>query len=420
MISSDSTGKRAFRPIVLGADVLGYSYTRQFHEVYGIDSIVLAQFDIKVTSCSKYCDYRIVDGVDNEASLLAYLRGTILPECQKQGVVPLLVGSGDFYAELLSKNKDELEGLGFAVPYNDYSLFHTITMKEQFYAICEKLGIPYPKTWLVPCSDGLESIEGLPLLSDAVIDEHAYPMIVKPANSAEWHYAQLEDKHKIYSVDSPAQMRKLIDDIKASGYSKYMLVQECLEDHDESLHSVTVFCEKGEMVLGRVGHVVVQDHRPEAIGNPLCILGEDRPDLLECAARFCREVGYEGYGNFDVMDDSKGNPHFLEINARPGRNTYYMTLAGVPFVKPIVEKYVYGNDPRETLSPAERACDREFLFCVPPVRNVRKKIQGNELLTRFDHAVSSGLAKSPLLNSDDAFMQKLYARLNWINYHNKL
>lgn len=419
MSSSDLNRNRAFKPIVLGADVLGYSYTRQFHEVYGIESIVLAQFDIKVTSCSKFCDYRMVEGVDNEASLLAYLRGTILPECQAQGVMPLLVGSGDFYAELLSKNKPELEAEGFAVPYNDYELFSTITMKEKFYAICEKLSMPYPKTWLVPCSDGLDSIEGLPLLDDVVIDGHAYPMIVKPANSAEWHYAQLEDKHKIYSVDSPEQMRKLIDGIKASGYSKYMLVQECLEDHDESLHSVTVFCDKGEMVLGRVGHVVVQDHRPEAIGNPLCILGEDRPDLLEHAARFCREVGYEGYGNFDVMDDAEGNPHFLEINARPGRNTYYMTLAGVPFVKPIVEKYVYGNDPRKTLSAAERACDREFLFCVPPAYLVRKKIQGEKVLAGFDHAVAGGLDKSPLLNAEDSLKQRLYARLNWINYRNK-
>ena len=154
-------------------------------------------------------------------------------------------------------------------------------------------------------------------------------MIVKPANSAEWHYAEFEGKRKIHTVNSAAELRKLIADVKATSYSKYLLVQECLAVRDDSLHSVTVFCEHGEMVLGRVGHVLVQDRSAKGIGNPLVILGEDRPDLLDCAARFCRKVGYEGYGNLDVMDGADGNPRFLEINARPGRNTYYMTLAGV-------------------------------------------------------------------------------------------
>lgn len=410
---------KTFKPIVLGADILGYSYTRQFHEIYGIDSIVLAQFDIKATSRSKYCEYRMIDGVDDEVRLLAYLRETILPECERQSVKPLLVGSGDFYAELLSKNKQALEADGFAVPYNDYSIFSVITMKEQFYAICEKLGVPYPKTWLVPCSDSVEPIEGLPLLDDEVIDRGSYPMIAKPANSAEWHYAELEDKHKVYIVESADYLRKLIRDVKNSSYDKYLLVQECLEDRDESLHSVTVFCHQGEMVLGCVGHVLAQDHRPEAIGNPLCILGEDRPDLLEAAARFCKEVGYEGYGNFDVMDNAQGEPHFLEINARPGRNSYYMTLAGVPFVKPIVEKYVCGNDPAQTLSESERRCDEPFLFCVPPAGVVRKNIEDSALRAKFDEAVRVGLAKSPLLNPQDSLSQRFYARLNWINSFGK-
>lgn len=417
--SQDLQIGKTFRPVVLGADVLGYSYTRQFHETYGVDSIVLAKYDIKFTSRSKWNDYRCVDGVEREEELLAYLKETIAPECRAEGRKPLLVASGDWYAEILSKNKSELTAAGFAVPYNDYSLFSVITMKEKFYGLCSELGIPYPKTWLVACGEGLDPIPGIDVISDEVIDGHEYPMIVKPANSAEWHYAEFEGKRKIHTVNSPAELRKLISDVKGTSYSKYLLVQECLAVRDDSLHSVTVFCEHGEMTLGRVGHVLVQDRSAKGIGNPLVILGEDCPDLLDCAARLCKKVGYEGYGNFDVMDGADGKPRFLEINARPGRNTYYMTLAGVPFVKPIVEKFVCGNDTRQSLTSAERACDRPFLFCVPPYDIVRKEVTDPVLKQGVEESIKAGVAKSPLLNSEDSLAQRLYARLNRVNFHSK-
>ena len=409
---------KTFQPVVLGADVLGYSYTRQFFETYGVKSIVLAQMDVRFTSRSKFNDYRTISAVDQEESLLDYLEHTILPECQAAGRKPLIVGSGDWYAEILSKNKPRLEALGFAIPYNDFELFNVITMKEKFYGICDKLGMPYPKTWLVPCGDGLEPIPGIEEITDDVIEHGDYPLIAKPANSAEWHYADIEDKHKVYTIDSPEQMKKLIADAKRSCYNKYLLVQEMLATRDDSLHSVTVFCEHGEVALGRTGHVLVQDRSATGIGNPLVIMGEDRKDLLEYAAAFCREVGYEGYGNLDVMEDADGNPRFLEINARPGRNTWYMSLAGVPFIKPIVEKFVCGNDVRETLSAEELACDRPFLFCVPPYDIVRKEVSAKER-DEVNDLISKGLAQSPIINKNDCLTQRLYATVNRINYHSK-
>lgn len=410
---------KTFRPIVLGADVLGYSYTRQFFETYGVTSIELARQDVRFTSRSKFNDYRMNDAVDQEETLLSYLKDTILPECQAEGRKPLLVGSGDWYAEIFSKNKPELESLGFAVPYNNFELFNVITMKEKFYSICEKLGIPYPKTWLVPCGEGLEPIEGIDEISDDVIENGNYPLIAKPANSAEWHYADIPDKHKVYTVDTPAQMKQIIAECKASSYNKYLLVQEMCAVRDDSLHSVTVFAEHGEVAFGRTGHVLVQDRSATGIGNPLVIMGEQRQDLLDYAAAFCREVGYEGYGNLDVMEDKDGNPCFLEINARPGRNTWYMSLAGVPFIKPIVEKYVCGNDVRETLSKDELACDLPFLFSVPPYDIVRREVTNPELKAEVNKLIAGGYAGSPLINPADCLKQRFYATLNRINYHSK-
>ena len=48
-------------PIVIGGDVLAYSFVREFHRAYGVErSIVIMTDDIKMLSSSKFTDCRIV------------------------------------------------------------------------------------------------------------------------------------------------------------------------------------------------------------------------------------------------------------------------------------------------------------------------------------------------------------------------
>ena len=72
-INSLDDVKEKLVPVVLGGDILGYSYVREFHRVYGINSILLATADVKAASSSRFCDYRVVKGVDQEESLISYL-----------------------------------------------------------------------------------------------------------------------------------------------------------------------------------------------------------------------------------------------------------------------------------------------------------------------------------------------------------
>ena len=59
------------RPVVIGGDILAYSYVREFHRAYGIErTIVLATQDIKMLSKSRFTDYRLVEGVTSRADVL--------------------------------------------------------------------------------------------------------------------------------------------------------------------------------------------------------------------------------------------------------------------------------------------------------------------------------------------------------------
>ena len=144
LIKTDADVRERLQPVLLGGDILTYSCVRGFWEAYGIKSIVLAGFDPKVISTSRFAELRIVPDVDKADVCVSALR-QVGAELVAKGKVPLVLGTGDWYARALSEHKEELSEW-FVVPYIDFSLLNEITQKERFYQICEELDIPYPKT----------------------------------------------------------------------------------------------------------------------------------------------------------------------------------------------------------------------------------------------------------------------------------
>ena len=59
-IASSADVARRLQPVVVGGDILAYSYVRELHRAYGIErTIVLATQDIKMLSSSRFTDYRL-------------------------------------------------------------------------------------------------------------------------------------------------------------------------------------------------------------------------------------------------------------------------------------------------------------------------------------------------------------------------
>ncbi|MBR3223856.1 MAG: DegT/DnrJ/EryC1/StrS family aminotransferase [Atopobiaceae bacterium] len=397
-ITTEQDVRERLVPVILGGDILGYSCVREFHRAYGINSIILSAVNVRSTSASKFCDYRIVPNIGDEEVCVAYL-SKLGRELSAQGKVGLALGCADWHARILSAHKEEL-GEWYVVPYIDFDLLDDITKKERFYAICEELGIDYPHTWYLDCAD-----------QDAQLDtsQFPYPLIAKPSNSASYDLLEFHGKKKIYEIETPEELAHVYDIVRASGYPHKLVVQDFIPGEDDAIRSLTLYAnEDGKTCVAAGGQVVLQDHSPLALGNPVCILSEKVDKIVEDGKRFLEHVGYHGYANFDIKyDERDGSYRFFEVNTRMGRNTYYISLGGVNFVTPIVEDWVLGRD-----LPYREAYD-PYVYTVIPAKVVRKTVKDPDLRKRVLDMYRKRLAKSPLFYAADTIEHRVWARLTW-------
>ena len=400
LIHDEEDVSRFLQPVLLGGDILTYTWVRCFNEAYGLKSIVLASSDPKPISRSRFCDFHIVEGIDEDEVCFNALM-SLGKDLVEKGKVPLVLGTGDWYARALSQHKPELERY-FVVPYIDFDLLDRITQKEEFYRICEELDIPYPKTWSFDCADPSVRIPA---------DEFSYPVIAKPSNSARYHYADIPNKKKVFTIESAEELTELFTNLQHSCYDRELIVQDLVPGSDDGLRTITCFSDaSGDVRVWSTGHVLLEDHMPTAIGNPVCILLERNDQIAEQAARFIKHVGYRGFSNFDVKYDPRDDTYrFFEVNTRAGRNTYYMKLGGVQIASLIVDEYVLGRPIEERV-----ACDPAVYTVVPRLvvwKTVADKGARSRALALFDQ----GKAKNPMFYHADTLRHGFWARLQYLN-----
>lgn len=396
LLAESEVGSRLV-PVVLGGDVLAYSYARCFNEAYGIVTRVVSGVDVKVTSSSRFTDYR-VDPVmgEGDGAIFAMLCD-MGRELKAAGKVALLLGSADWHVRIISRHREELAEW-FVVPYNDFDLLDDITQKERFYQICGELGIAYPKTWTFDCADPGVSIDA---------SSFAYPLVAKPSNSARYDLMSFDGKEKVYEVAGPAALERVFDLLRGAGYDCELVVQDFIPGDDDAIWSLTTYSDRScdvKAVSG--GRVALQDHSPARIGNPSCILIQREEQLVEDAKRFCAHVGYRGFANFDAKyDERDGLFKFFEVNVRPGANTWYMALGGVNFARLIVEDWVLGLE-----LPYREAYD-EGLYTLVPKRVVRDFVRDDALRARALDLFDRGLAASPFDYAPDTLAHRFWARV---------
>ncbi|MBY4797068.1 hypothetical protein K6V98_01650 [Collinsella sp. AGMB00827] len=400
-LQDEADVRKRLVPVVLGADILGYTFVREFHSLYGLTSIVLAEADVKATSSSRFSDYRILgSSIEDEDFLISYLT-ELGKEIEREGRLGIIVGSGDWYARLLSEHKAELEPW-FVIPYISFDLLDRLTQKEYFYRLCEELNIPYPETHLFDCSDPDAEIPA---------ESFRYPLIAKPSNSALYHYAEFPGKKKIFEVETPSELKEIFEAMKASSYDRELIVQDFIPGDDDGLRTISVFTDaEGDAVMTCSGRVVLQDHSPLAIGNPVVILSERVEPAIADACRLLKHVEYRGFANIDVKFDPRdGTYRFFEVNTRPGRNSFYVTLGGVDFVRLIVEEFVLGG-----VVHGGDATDEFAYACVPPMV-VRRTVKDVDLRERTLAMYRSGKASFPLFYAPDSLVQRFWAATMYFN-----
>lgn len=388
-------------PVVLGGEILAYSYARCFHEAYGIKTVVISGADVKVTSSSAFTDYRISVEYQAGAEQLVPMLVQMGKDYLAAGKIAILLGSADWQVRLICEHASELSPY-YVIPYNSLELLNQVTQKGVFYGICEELGMAYPKTQLFNCA-------AADALSALVEDTFTYPLIAKPSNSGHYDLLTFAGKEKIYTVKDAADLKRIFGLLHDAGYKDDLVVQEFVPGDDDAIFSLTTFSDaSGSMRVVSGGRVVLQDHSPARIGNPVTIHLERVEQLIADAKKFCEHTGYVGFANFDAKyDERDGSYKFFEVNARPGANTFYMYVGGVNFATLIVDAFVLCRE------IAYQEAYADGLYTLVPAKVIEANVPNAELRSKTLAYYKAKNYSNPFNAKGETLAHKFWAAVRW-------
>lgn len=391
--------QQPFIPILLGGNLGSYSTARSFYEAYGVTSIIICTMVTGPIDHSLFIETLIEKSLKDPDILFPLLNKLEqdYPDTKK-----LILGSADNHIELIVQNKSRIPS-EWIVPYVDKEKFYYGTDKESFYAICERIGVPYPKTHVIDELD-LE----LPF---------GFPIVIKPSNSMKYHDIDFPGKMKAYICRDQDSYQKIVHDIRSNGYDDSLILQEYIPGDDSAMGVVTCYSDHqtGETKLVSFGQTLLEDHTPSAIGNHLSILTKEEDQITENVKKLIKEIGWTGFSNYDVKYDKRDHTYkFFELNARLGRSNYYVTAAGKNTAEYYVADYLESADIPYSVS------EKQVLYSVLPKKLLLENIESKQLKNTIKDLYKAKQVFHPLDSPDEkSLKRKWYVRLSTLNYFKK-
>lgn len=397
-----------FRPVIVGSDIGVYGLTRSFHERYGVRTTVVAFAEPGPIAHSRLIDTVLSGTVPEE--IVATLVRVAGEHAAASSDRLVLLTNMDWVVRVLVHHRAELEAAGYVLPFADAALIDRISDKAEFSAICSELGIPTPATVIQDFAGA-----GEPGWAPLPVD-FAFPVIAKPASSADYHDVKFAGKKKIYEIATPAELDRLMANLRDAGFRGRFLVQEMIPGDDTQMRSVTTYTDtSGRVTLRCSARVLLEERTPAARGNPSAMIVEPIDEILDAAQRICEHSGWRGFANFDVkLDPRDGVFKFFEQNPRIGRNNYYVTAGGQNPTEVLVDDVVHGVR-REPVTAT-----REVLYAVVPHRLLRRYVLDPALHARVVGLMRSGRTVHPLrYRADAAPRRRLYVLTALLNHWRK-
>ena len=398
-----------FRPVIVGSDIGVYALARAFHERYGVRTTVVAFAEPGPIAHSSIIDV-VLSGSEPE-QIVATLRDLAAERARTAPDERLVALTNMDWAVLtLVHHRGELEDAGYVVPFADAALIDRISDKAEFAAACAELGIPTPATVIQDFAGA-----GEPGWEPAAVG-FDFPVIAKPASSADYHGVSFPGKKKIFEIATPAELDRLMISLREAGFRGRFLVQEMIPGDDTQMRSVTAYADStGRVTLRASAHVLLEERTPATRGNPSAMIVERIDPILDAAQRLLEHTGWRGFANFDVkLDPRDGVFKFFEQNPRIGRNNYYVTAGGQNVAEVLVDDVVHGVR-REPVT-----ADREVLYAVVPHGLLRRYVLDPALRARVVALMRAGRTVHPLRYRADASpRRRLYVLTALVNHWRK-
>ena len=392
------------QPVLLGGDINCYSVARAFHEAYGVKSIAYGKVLLGATKDSKIIDFRIDENMTETEEVLKILKETS-EEIKKTNKIPILMGCTDEYAELIIDYRDILSQM-YITPYIDKELKDKLIEKESFYEMCEEKGLYYPKTYIFSKGDKITDFE------------FSYPVIIKPSDSVLYWQFPFEGMNKVYTANNKEEFTEITNKIYEGKYNKNLIIQDFIPGDDSQMRVLTCYSDRNAKVkMMCLGHVLLEEHTPTAIGNHAAIITEYDEDLMNGIKDFLESIDYVGFSNFDIKFDSRDNKYKLfEINLRQGRSNYYVTSSGNNIAKYVVEDRILQEDLKLKVQKDP------FYWHVVPNGVVFKYVKDEDLVRKVKGLIAEGKEATSFGYNKDLkgnFKRSLYVFLYNLNQFKK-
>lgn len=395
----------------LGGDIGVYAFLRAAHERYGWRPLILSQNTTTFLRYSTLGDWVIEPNIHTPSILVERLNAIAADHPDHD---LMLFTNLDWHVRALAQHRAELDPR-WIVPLCDLATFDLVSSKVAFAAACRAVDVRTPRTIDVvfrPDAAGTHARDVAQHIEDLGI---AFPIIGKPAISADWFTASFPGKAKIHHFESLDELQEVLAHLERLEYPSEFLLQEFIPGDETHMRSLTAYRDsKGEITLLAGGQVLLEEHTPGTIGIPAAILTGVDEGAFADASRILDHTDYFGFANFDYkIHSGTGERVFFEQNPRIGRNNYYVTAAGVNVAQVAVQDLL----PHQDTSPAAaRAAEGEILYSVVPYRLLTRYLLDPELRSRVDKAKQRSGLFHPLKYraGDGSLKRRAYVKaLDW-------
>ena len=395
-----------FDVVVLGAGLNSLNLTIAFHQQYGMRCTTVVRVPVAMNQRTVTTDLVTLGAEASDEDMRDAL--VDLARERPAGRPALLLTNADSLIEFIDRFRDDLEP-HYRLAQVDRQLLARLADKAEFAEICRELGIATVPTVIVDfaCAEEPDwnGHEDLPW---------AYPVVGKAASTAEYHHVDFPGKKKVFFLESAAEQQDLVRRLRESGFTGRFLFQELIEGDDTAQRSITAYrSSRGRVTLLCAAQVLLGEHTPDALGRPAAMITGDFPTLTAAAERFLDAVDYVGFANFDVkVDPRTGAECFFEINPRIGRNNYYVTAAGEPVARHVVEDRLHANDLEQAV------VTRPILYTILPLRLVLAYVRDPQLRAHVRQVARRGL-RNPFRYRPEGLWMRAYSVVSGLNFVRK-
>ncbi len=405
----------------LGGDIGVYAFARAAHAKYGWDILIVAKQTTTFMRYARLPRWHYEPHIHDATTLLRSL-GQIAADHPDHEL--LIFTNQDWLVRMLAQHRAEL-GPRWHIPLCDLDAFDRISSKTAFAAAATAVGVRTPVTIPVGFTPGVGDVTAADAVAEVARQGLAYPLIGKPALSADWFSVTFPGKQKIHHFESPEQLAEVAAHLAAIHYPSEFLVQEFVPGDETHMRSLTAYRDReGRISLLAGGQVLLEEHTPGTLGIPAAILTGEDPEAFDGAARILTQTDYYGFANFDYKIHAvTGERVFFEANPRIGRNNFYVTAAGVNVAdvvaRDLLPEHWAAANPGDGVTGGSASLPAvardEVLYSVVPYRMLLRYLLDPSLRERVKVAKRAHGVFHPLKYAADASLSRraYVAALGW-------